>query len=486
MVKRTNFRKLKKRFLKNDRGAVLPLFAIALLPVMLLTGIVVDVGRQAYVNTQLAYACDAAAIAGARYNIEDVQANATKFFYANYPQGRHEVQVRPVVSLSPDQTIVTVSASAEISLFFSRLLGQDVLPVRGEAQVRRQLASNQIAMVLDVTGSMAYNTGINGLREASRRLVEVVFEGNETLDTTAISLIPYAASVNIGGHEYQRNWLSNPSKLNDFPRNEPWAGCVGAVDTGRNAVDTDTPPSRSRTWPVYFAESTYNVRGIPTPRDNDWRIVNGNLRVEHQLSENVRVGPNRSCSLPVLPLTNKKSVLLDRISQFTSANLGFGGGTFGNLGIVWGWNTISPRWKGQWKSEVQPTDYGAENLKSMVIVTDGENSWHDTSENPTGDPTAYNFNVSTNRIANSTLGVSNASQARTAIDNRITSLCNRIKNSGIQIFTVTFRVSAPSAQQLYRNCASRPEWAFQAESAEDLYNQFSQIGSEVKKITIIK
>lgn len=485
MVKRIiNFRKLRKRFLENDRGAVMPLFAVALLPIVLLTGIVVDVGRQAYINTQLAYACDAAAIAGARYNIEDVQANATKVFYANYLQDENEIRVTPVVTVSPDQTIVTVSASAEVSMFFGKLLGQDTLPIRAEAQVRRQMASSQIAMVLDVTGSMAYNTGIDGLREASRRLVEVVFEGNETLDTTAISLVPYAASVNIGNR--YRNWLSNPSRLNDFPRNEPWAGCVGAVDTG-NVMDTDAPPSRSRTWPVYFAESTLN-KGLPTPRDNDWRIrPNGTLEVLGPLGgENVRVGPNRSCSLPILPLTNNKKVLLDRISQFTSANLGFGGGTFGNLGIVWGWNTISPRWKGLWQSDVQPTDYGAENLKSMVIVTDGENLWHNAAENPIGDPTAYNFGVSQNRATSSTLGISNISQAQARIDARVTSLCDRIKAQGIQVFTVTFRVSAPSAQQLYRDCASRPEWAFQAESAEDLYNQFSQIGSEVKRITIIK
>jgi Flp pilus assembly protein TadG len=475
-----------KKNVKSTEGAVLPLFAVTLFPILFLGGMVMDMGRQAYVNTQLAYACDAAAIAGARYNVDDVQTNALKIFYANYPPNKNNVSVTPLVTLSSDQTIVKVTASAQLSVLFSGLLGRSSLPVKGETQVRRQLASNQVAMVLDVTGSMAYNGKIDGLRVAATQLVNVIFENNTTLATTAISIIPFVATVNIGTQ--YKSWLSNPAKLSDFPTDDPWEGCVGVIDTG-TTMDTDAPPSSSRKWPVYFAESTALMSGgKPTSanKDNDWyKNSQGKLQVLTKIF-GINVGPNRSCGPSILPLTNQKSVLLDKIKNFTSANLGYGGGTFGNLGLVWGWNTISPKWAGLWQSTVQPTDYGAGNLKSLVIVTDGENNWNDESLSPIGDSTAYGFQNLANRASTNLLGTTSVSGARAKIDARVADLCTKIKAAGIQIFTVTFQVSNSNAKALYKTCATKPEWAFQAESSEDLYDQFSQIGNEIKKITIIK
>ncbi len=72
------------------------------------------------------------------------------------------------------------------------------------------------------------------------------------------------------------------------------------------------------------------------------------------------------------------------------------------------------------------------------------------------------------------------------IDSRVSSLCTRIKQTGIQIFTVTFQVSNSSAKTLYKNCATKPEWAYQAGTSQDLYNHFSTIANQLKKITIIK
>ena len=58
------------------------------------------------------------------------------------------------------------------------------------------------------------------------------------------------------------------------------------------------------------------------------------------------------------------------------------GGTQGNLGMVWGWRTLSPRWRGLWGGLTpnnRPLDYhqpGAQ--KIVVMLTDGDNLVHTT------------------------------------------------------------------------------------------------------------
>lgn len=477
---------LSRKFLPEN-AAVMPLFAISLLPILFLTAMVIDITRVTLVNTQIAYACDAAAISAVRYNVNDMTANATKFFYANYKQGKYGVNVTPTITIAPDNSYVEVSVQAQSPALFAGVLGQNFLNVSGYSKVKRELASSQIALVLDVTGSMAFNGKIDGLRTAATNLVNTIFEDSDTLPNVAVSIVPYIATVNIGPQH--TNWLSSLSALSLFPTNNQWEGCVGAIDTGTTA-DTDAPPSLTRKWPIYFAQSTYGA-AYSTLRDNDWGLnANGTLRV-YQTVPGINVGPNRSCPPALVPLTNVKQTLLNRINTFTLANIRYGAGTFGNLGLVWGWNTISPRWTGLWDGPVQPTDNNTSTLKSIVIVTDGENNWTDQpGYNPLGDPIAYAMGSATvslsNRTRVNTLNVTSTSSMASLIDSRVASLCTRIKDSGIQIFTVTFQVSSNNAKTLYRNCATKPEWAFQADSSQELYDHFSTIASQLKKITIIK
>ena len=53
------------------------------------------------------------------------------------------------------------------------------------------------------------------------------------------------------------------------------------------------------------------------------------------------------------------------------------GGTTGNLGLVWGWRTLSPKWRGLWGDADLPLDYGTDFMdKVVVIMTDGNNTFY--------------------------------------------------------------------------------------------------------------
>lgn len=464
--------KMKNRFSSpsSEEGAVLALFAVILFPLVLLICMAVEFSRQAYLNTQLAYACDAAAIAGARYSLEDLQTNASKFFYANYSATKNgNVNAAPTISLSSDNKYVTVSTVATMPT----MLGFN-LRVSGYSQVFREIYNVEVAMVLDTTGSMAENNKFAGLKSASKALINAIYGSNITIPQTAISIIPYAVNVNIGTS--YTSWLSsNPTST--FPSKVPWEGCVAAIDTN-NVMDTDAPPSTSRKWPFYYVPSTLNqYSGIG---DNDWKQnSNGTITIVNSLYSGDDIGPNKFCSQPILPLTNNRDTLLAKIDSLAMV---MGGGTFSNLGLVWGWNTISPKWSGKWTtSSIQAQPYSSNTEKTVIIVTDGENQWYDTPYvSPNSDPTAYG------RITEGKLGTTSLSQARTKIDARVSDLCTKMKTEDIQIFTVTFRVSDLQAQTLFRNCATKPEWALQADNNQELADRFLFIASQIRKITIVK
>jgi hypothetical protein len=243
-------------------------------------------------------------------------------------------------------------------------------------------------------------------------------------------------------------------------------------------MDNDNPPSSTRKWPVYFAASTLDQYGSQKG-DNDWKLnPNGTIKVVNPIG-NLNVGPNRNCGDPILPLTNNRQVLLSKIEELELVD---GGGTFGNLGLVWGWNTISPQWKGHWTTSlIQPKPYSETNQKALVIVTDGENQWYDLpGYQPTGDQTSYG------RISEGKLGVTSISQAPTQINARVTDLCRKIKAQGIQLFTITFQVSSLSAKKLYKDCATKPDWAFNADNSAQLSQQFLHIANQIRQITIVK
>ena len=57
------------------------------------------------------------------------------------------------------------------------------------------------------------------------------------------------------------------------------------------------------------------------------------------------------------------------------------GGTMANLGLVWGWRVLSPRWRGLWDGDLPdelPLAYAEQNMEKVVILlTDGNNEWYD-------------------------------------------------------------------------------------------------------------
>ena len=145
----------------REKGIALVYVGIFLVPILLCTGLAIDLGRGYLVRVALAKAVDAAALAAAR-NITADSATATavanNIFNANFPPGFLGVSsLRNPPGLKFDigsdgSHIITVSSTATLPTTFMRMAKFDTLTVSADATATRRLVD--MSFVIDRSGSL--------------------------------------------------------------------------------------------------------------------------------------------------------------------------------------------------------------------------------------------------------------------------------------------------------------------------------------------
>jgi len=285
--------------------------------------------------------------------------------------------------------------------------------------VVRAVSPMEVALVLDVTGSMGCCGKIQALRRSALALVDILFGGAATSDLLRIGVVPFSARVNIGTP--YRDWLV-PGQ-----RTGRWNGCVEA----RSAATalTDAPPSVE-----HFRRGDAGGHGWGGFGGWWWR-------------------PRWIAPCPrarVLPLAATRARI-----RAVIAGLSASGTTRIDMGARWGWRLLSERWRGLWLEDERPTPRDRV-IKAMVLMTDGQNV-----VNPRYDEI----------------------RSRAEADRNLLTLCRRIKEDGILLYTITFGASTGS-EDLMRRCATSPEHYFRSPSNADLERAFRTIAGELSALRI--
>ncbi len=501
-----------RALLAGRRGAVAMLAGLAALPLLVMAGAAIDLTRLYILHSRLVTATDAAALAGARaINDADRDTQIQRWFWANFTRttpGRtagfmgSEVTAF-TISVEDSNRVVRVRARAAIPTTVLRLIGQDTLVAQADQAARRQDRGMELALVLDVTGSMA-GAAMTALRDAATDMINILYGPNETVPNLWVSVVPYTATVNIG--RSRTGWLAAGSLDPTAYGSTVWRGCVQARH--QNGEDeTDTPPTLAPLRPHLWRSTA--GRYSPNLGDNEWTnttITEPNPEnppsdtAQNNLGNNAK-GPNLGCGRAILPLTQPRTTILTEIGNLRATHRG---GTMANLGLQMGWANLSPRWQGLWGNAALPLAYNTPFMdKVLVLMTDGNNEWYDWPEGAPGscrttgssppcrssyvndgdaDMTAYG------RLKENRLGLSNPTNAnaRTEIDARMSRLCTRIKQAGITVYTITFNVTSSTTQTLYRNCASRPEAYFNSPDTTALRAAFREIAGQLANLRLVR
>jgi hypothetical protein len=89
-------------------------------------------------------------------------------------------------------------------------------------------------------------------------------------------------------------------------------------------------------------------------------------------------------------------------------------------------------------------------------------------------------------ISEGKLGTTNLSNAGLMLNNRLTQVCDNIKQKGIVIFTVVFQLNNTQLQTLFQNCATTPGNFFNSPDNEKLASAFRAIGAELNSLRVSK
>lgn len=518
-----------KRLLHHEEGAVFILMAAGIFMLLGAVGLAVDVGRGQMAQTKLQNAVDAAGLAaGASVNTTDLQAEITKYLNVNFTQGTLGATITSVTpTLSDDDTLLTVRVEASMPTSIMGIFGKDTMELGAYTEVTRTQKGMELAMVLDVTGSMA-GSKLTALKTAGNDLLEILFgAGNSTAENLWIGIVPFSMGVNVGTQH--SDWLDATDYATLDWGTTSWRGCTEARwATGRDLTDT-TPAVEP--FKAYYAPDDSNNNWITTSTQTDQDTTsttlcgptssnscrctsNGgnyscgcstsgdtqtctscsgsgsNRRCRRDVTVTTTTtvtnynitssrGPNTNCPVtPITPLTNQRGTLESGISNLSAV-----GGTHIPVGAAWGWRLLSPDWRGLWGGSMNsndlPLDYDTDlMIKAMILMTDGENTMYSTSDG------AYGY-TQQNHVGMTSTPYTD-SKAAAKLNEKLAALCTGMKQQGIIIYTVVFDLNSATVDNMMRACASQPDYYFNTPDAASLRNAFRTIGDSLANLRISK
>jgi Flp pilus assembly protein TadG len=442
----------------DRRGAAAMILAFTMIPMFGAVGLAVDSSLGYLLRSRMSKALDTAGLAAGRVVLsggaEDV---AREYFDANFGEDEGAATLTDFTfELDETERFVTLTARATTPTFFMRIFGRDQMEVASRTVIERETTGMELALVLDNTKSMDDDDKFEAMQEAAFDLIEILYGTETEIDDLWVSVVPFIASVNVG--TAHKSWLAATDKAYTQPTTwwgaEGWGGCF-MERSGSYGTD-DTPPG---------SQKFTSYRWPQTGTSYNWPPI-----VAHDK------GPNVACGAPILPLTASREEIEDALDAMTIPVLGRGG-TTANIGLVWGWRTLSPSWRGLWGGSTpadMPLDYDTPLMeKVVVLLTDGQNQV--VSGNFSGHGTL------------SQMGVSTTAQSTTQLNTRTTTVCDNMEAAGIRVFTIVFGAEPnTTTQNLMRNCATSPAMYYYAPSNDDLADAFRAIGGQLANLRIVE
>ena len=372
------------RFPRDERANVAPIFAIAVIPILGLTGTAVDYSSATAARTAMQAALDTTALILSKeangLTQDQLNTKATQYFDANITNVEVKNRLVTPVFSTPQagNFVLNISVTASADLRFMKVFGQSSLPISSSTEVKWGIKKLELAMVLDNTGSMASSSKMSNLKIAAQNLLTTLKNAAKKAGDVKVAIIPFDVTVKLGNSYKDEFWIDY--NQNDISKNS-WEGCV--EDRDRNASGVAVNNNTKDTTPV----------------SND----------DHTWFPAVQCGSLVS----LMPLTdifvgNGFQDLNDKITAMTPA-----GNTNTTIGLVWGWHALTSN-----LPLTQGAAPAADLDKVIIMLTDGDNT-----EDRWG-------------------------TSQTDIDARMRMACDNLKAPGVNIKVYTVRVINGNADLL--------------------------------------
>ncbi|MEO8650798.1 MAG: pilus assembly protein [Hyphomicrobiaceae bacterium] len=345
-----------KRFRRAEDGAIAIIFALTMSVLVMMAGLAIDIGRVMHASAKMSFALDAAVLSAAKsmreggLSDEDVKQIAERYFKLNFAGSgvNYTVTGDLGVSINREANSIELSILGQVPTLFARIAGIDQFTVPRTATAIYESNDVELALQLDVTGSMA-GRKLADLKLAVHDLLDIMLPDEGTTNKVRVGLAPFSAGVNAGSY-------------------------AAAVTDGR-ATDG----------------CVYERRNLADQASDAPAVGALSLRARNDLTgRSIQACPSDA---KIVALTESKSTLWSAVNAYRE-----GGTTAGHLGTAWAWYLLSPEWSSLWPSASRPAPYrDAKTIKAVVLMTDG--SYNTIGGVSSGDTSATARQVSTIAVA---------------------------------------------------------------------------------------
>lgn len=226
------------RLAHDRRGNVIAMMAIALLPVSAFAGSAIDMARLYVVKSRLQQACDAGALAGRKFMIDDVDNSldtnarnqANTFFANNFKDGWLGTKQTAKTFDESGNNQVVGTAETVVPMTIMKMFSQPDRTLKVTCAARLDIPDVDVMLVLDTTGSMACSPAepgncpqagtkapytrtdgsqgyaaqeksdsrIVGLRAAVNNFYATMAASADAATHIRYGIVPYTSTVNVG------------------------------------------------------------------------------------------------------------------------------------------------------------------------------------------------------------------------------------------------------------------------------------------------
>ncbi|MBA3446342.1 MAG: hypothetical protein H0T56_01800 [Pseudaminobacter sp.] len=456
------------RFGRDRGGNFAVLFGMVASVLALSAGFAINVGQSYQTKSSLRNALDAAVTSTARdlttgtIDPKDVRKMVEAFLNANSDQasGAGARFVLETLNVDPIAKTIEASASTRVDLAFPLFSTGNPRVSIGSAAVYSD-TKIEVAMMLDVTGSMAKRgkvDKIDDLRKAATNAVTLLL-GNQDPENprVRVAIVPYAEAVNTG-------------KLADtvFVEVEGGSNLPPAMDApiavSAERLDNCATERKDKDGRADFSDDgPYSER-----KNNKGKTYLAKVNRD----DRVEVCPRAE----LVPLTADAARLIETIDDFRADGV-----TAGGIAAQWGYYMLSPKWRSAIDDAglgAGPADHDPKKVaKVAILMTDGQ------------------FNTAFAGVAdNKTPQMRQGSKSRGYAE----SLCANMRADGIEVFTIGFDLNNPGmsrtekdqAKSVLKNCStpdtSSMKHYFEVATGAELDAAFKEIIRNTERLALTK
>jgi len=196
-------------FATNENGATAVIYALVLLPLILILGLAVDFSRIRSAQSHLQAAVDGATLSSAldfagspslspaeRLTVAEETFEA--IYRADVATALGGFETLSIDVARVDDGGIRGTVSGRLNLAFGGFFGRESIDLGATSAAAASPPQDlEIILALDNTGSMFRNNRFNLMRSATKGFVDTIFDAADTPDKTYIGIVPWATTVNI-------------------------------------------------------------------------------------------------------------------------------------------------------------------------------------------------------------------------------------------------------------------------------------------------